>query len=116
MNQDFRDLLAEFNARKVEFLVVGAHALAAHGCVRATRDLDVWVRPQLDNAKRVMSALRAFGSGRRRKPRVIPTVRHACYASAVADVHSYHLPFSSPANRPNRPNPKRSFLSRFFSQ
>ena len=62
MNQDFKDLLAEFNARKVEFLVVGAHALAAHGCVRATRDLDLWVRPQLDNAKRVMSALRAFGA------------------------------------------------------
>src|SRR5207249_1462657 len=71
VNQDFRDLLAEFNARKVEFLVVGAQALAAHGCVRATRDLDVWVRPQLDNAKRVMSALRAFGSGMRLKPRVI---------------------------------------------
>jgi len=48
VNQDFKDLLAEFNARKVEFLLVGAHALAAHGCVRATRDLDVWVRPQPD--------------------------------------------------------------------
>jgi hypothetical protein len=30
MNQDFRDLLAEFNAHGVEYLVVGAHALAAH--------------------------------------------------------------------------------------
>jgi hypothetical protein len=40
MNQDFRDLLAEFNAAGVEFLVVGAHALAAHGLVRATKDLD----------------------------------------------------------------------------
>jgi len=36
MNQDFRDLLAEFNARQVEFLLVGAHALAAHGHIRAT--------------------------------------------------------------------------------
>jgi len=36
MNQDFRDLLAEFNARGVDYLVVGAHALAAHGHVRAT--------------------------------------------------------------------------------
>jgi hypothetical protein len=34
MNPDFRDLLAEFNASGVEFLVVGAHALAAHGLVR----------------------------------------------------------------------------------
>ena len=53
MNQDFRDLLAEFNARQVEFLLVGAHALAAHGHVRATQDLDLWVRPSPDNAKRV---------------------------------------------------------------
>jgi len=39
VNPDFRDLLAELNARAVEYLVVGAHALAAHGLVRATRDL-----------------------------------------------------------------------------
>jgi hypothetical protein len=37
MNPDFRDLLAEFNAFQVEYLVVGAHAVAAHGHVRATK-------------------------------------------------------------------------------
>jgi hypothetical protein len=62
MNQDFRDLLAEFNARQVEFLLVGAHALAAHGHVRATQDLDVWVRPTSENAKRVIEGLQAFGA------------------------------------------------------
>jgi len=62
MNQDFRDLLAEFNAQHVEYLIVGAHALAAHGHVRATQDLDIWVRPDLANAKRVITALRAFGA------------------------------------------------------
>ena len=62
MNQDFRDLLAEFNARQVEFLLVGAHALAAHGHVRATQDLDVWVRPSSENAKRTIDALKAFGA------------------------------------------------------
>lgn len=62
MNQDFRDLLAEFNAHGVEYLVVGAHALAAHGHVRATKDLDVWVRPERANANRVIAALRAFGA------------------------------------------------------
>jgi hypothetical protein len=49
VNRDFRDLLAEFN---VEYLVVGAHALAAHGHVRATKDLDLWARPASDNAAR----------------------------------------------------------------
>ena len=62
MSPDFKDLLSEFNARGVEFLVVGAHALAAHGRVRATGDLDVWVRPESGNAKRVMEALAAFGA------------------------------------------------------
>ncbi|HMI90240.1 MAG TPA: nucleotidyltransferase [Polyangiales bacterium] len=62
MHQDFKDLLSEFNAHGVEYLVVGAHALAAHGHVRATKDMDVWVRPTRDNAQRVMSALAAFGA------------------------------------------------------
>jgi len=62
VNRDFRDLLAEFNAQGVEYLVVGAYALAAHGHVRATKDLDVWVRPEAENARRVLKALRAFGA------------------------------------------------------
>ncbi len=62
MNRDFRDLLAEFNAHLVEYLVVGAHALAAHGHIRATKDLDVWIRADSANAKRTLEALRAFGA------------------------------------------------------
>lgn len=62
MSPDFKDLLSEFSARGVEYLVVGAYALAAHGRVRATGDLDVWVRPEAGNSKRVMEALRAFGA------------------------------------------------------
>jgi len=62
MNPDFRDLLAAFNAHGVEYLVVGAHALAAHGHVRATKDLDVWVRPSPSNAACVLTALRGFGA------------------------------------------------------
>ena len=62
MSQDFRDLLAEFNARGVEFLLVDAHAMAAHGFVRATEDLDIWIGPDQSNAKRVIDALRAFGA------------------------------------------------------
>ena len=61
MNQGFRDLLAEFNAHRVEYIVVGWHALAAHGYVRATKDFDVWVRPSADNAPRVLAALAASG-------------------------------------------------------
>ena len=62
MHADFSDLLSTFNAFGVEYLVVGAHALAAHGRIRATKDLDVWVRPSAANAARVMRALAAFGA------------------------------------------------------
>ncbi|MGQ0544273.1 MAG: hypothetical protein ACT4P3_02950 [Betaproteobacteria bacterium] len=62
MSPDFRDLLSAFNAQGVEYLVVGAHALAAHGHVRATGDLDIWIRPDAQNAPRVIAALRAFGA------------------------------------------------------
>jgi len=62
VNPDCADLLAAFSAADVEFLVVGAHAMAAHGHVRATKDLDVWVRPGGSNASRVLRALRRFGA------------------------------------------------------
>lgn len=62
MSPDFSELLREFNANKVEYLIVGAHALAAHGHVRATKDLDVWVRPNSENATRVIQALSSFGA------------------------------------------------------
>ena len=62
VSQHFRDLLAEFNAHHVEYIVVGAHAVAAHGHVRATKDLDLWVRPTNDNARRVLKAIMSFGA------------------------------------------------------
>jgi hypothetical protein len=62
MNTDFRELLLALNANDVEYLVVGAHALAAYGYVRATKDLDVWLRAEPENAVRVMKALTVFGA------------------------------------------------------
>lgn len=60
-NPDFRDMLSALNAATVEFVLVGAHALAAHGYVRATGDLDIWVRADPANAQRVAAAFEAFG-------------------------------------------------------
>jgi hypothetical protein len=62
LNEDFRDMLACLGAARVEFVIVGAHALAAHGLPRATGDIDVLVRPSAENAARVMEALAAFGA------------------------------------------------------
>jgi hypothetical protein len=55
-------MLAALSAEGAEYLVVGAHALAAHGMPRATGDLDLWVRPTSENARRVWRALEAFGA------------------------------------------------------
>lgn len=59
---DFRDLLVALSEAGAEFVVLGGHAVAFHGHPRATKDLDVLVRPSADNAKRVYSALAAFGA------------------------------------------------------
>jgi len=59
---DFRDLLAELQDARVEFMIVGGHAVAFHGHPRATKDLDVFVRASPENAKRVLEALGAFGA------------------------------------------------------
>jgi hypothetical protein len=62
MNRDFVEMLSALTETGAEFLVVGAHALAAHGVPRATGDLDIWVKGSGDNAKRVLSALEKFGA------------------------------------------------------
>ena len=60
MNDDFLDLLIELSAANARFMVIGGYAVGVHGHPRATKDLDVWVEPTLDNARRVIAALRAF--------------------------------------------------------
>lgn len=62
MNSDWVDLLRELNAAGVRFLLVGAHAVGVHGVPRATRDIDVWVEPSIENASRVVAALARFGA------------------------------------------------------
>jgi hypothetical protein len=62
VNRDFAEMLSALSGERVEYLVVDAYALAAHGLPRATGDLDIWVRATPENADRVLRALRAFGA------------------------------------------------------
>jgi len=62
LNDDYKDILSAFANAEVEYLLVGAYALAAHGHPRSTGDIDLWVRPTLENAERVIKALRQFGA------------------------------------------------------
>jgi hypothetical protein len=59
---DFRDLLTCLVDAGAEFVVVGGHAVAFHGHPRATKDLDVLVKADAENAPRVYAALAAFGA------------------------------------------------------
>jgi hypothetical protein len=63
VQQDFRDMLGLFNAHKVDYLIIGAHALAYHGVPRYTGDMDIFMRPTEENAHRIFKALEEFGFG-----------------------------------------------------
>ena len=60
MNPHFVEILKSFRDEEVEYLIIGAHAQAAHGHVRATLDIDLWVRPTAANASRIWRALVRF--------------------------------------------------------
>ena len=55
-------MLSGLSDSGVEFLLVGAYAMAAHGHPRATGDLDIWVRANPENAVKVLVALSRFGA------------------------------------------------------
>jgi len=60
---DFKELLELFNGHKIEYVIVGAYALAYHGAPRFTGDIDILVKPSIENARRILSALANFGFG-----------------------------------------------------
>ncbi|HUI08215.1 MAG TPA: DUF6036 family nucleotidyltransferase [Verrucomicrobiae bacterium] len=61
-NEDYKEMLLALRSERVDFILVGAYALAAHGFPRATLDLDIWVRPSLVNARKLCRALSRFGA------------------------------------------------------
>jgi len=62
MNSKQTSLLAAFDAVQVEYAVVGGAAVIAHGYLRTTRDLDIFIRPTEENARAAYSALLAVGA------------------------------------------------------
>lgn len=62
LNPDFKDMLSCLKDEEVEFIIVGAYALAAHGLPRATGDIDIWVRNSPVNAQKILRALAKFGA------------------------------------------------------
>jgi predicted nucleotidyltransferase len=63
LSDDLKELIGLFQSHHVEFLVVGAHALAFHARPRFTEDLDLFIRRSNENVHRVRAALDEFGFG-----------------------------------------------------
>jgi hypothetical protein len=63
LNRDWSEFLCALIARRVRFVMIGGHAVAAHGEPRLTEDLDVFVEPTAANARRLRAALVDFGFG-----------------------------------------------------
>lgn len=61
LHKDLHTFVELLASAKVEFLVVGGHAVAFHGHPRFTGDIDLWVRAVPQNADRVLAVLTAFG-------------------------------------------------------
>lgn len=61
LHKDLREFLELLNSHKVEFVLVGGHAVAFHGYPRYTGDIDFLVCPELENGHRIIKVMEAFG-------------------------------------------------------
>jgi hypothetical protein len=61
VHSDFHDIIISLQKQKVNFVIVGAFALALYGHPRATGDIDIWIKPERENARRLLAALHDFG-------------------------------------------------------
>ncbi len=62
LNHDYKEMLSILLEEKVDFLLVGAYAMAVHGYPRATGDMDIFIRPNKSNAEKIYKALAKFGA------------------------------------------------------
>ncbi|MBN1546363.1 MAG: hypothetical protein JW902_06865 [Syntrophaceae bacterium] len=63
IQSDFKELFEYFNAHDVLYVIVGSYALAFHGAPRYTGDIDIYVKPDKENAIKIIKALADFGFG-----------------------------------------------------
>ena len=63
LNRDFQEFIESLSANRVRYMVIGGYAVAYHGHPRHTKDLDVWVDPDTENAQRLLRALSDIGFG-----------------------------------------------------
>ena len=62
LNQDYKEMLQSLQKHDVDYILVGAYALAAQGYPRSTMDIDIWVNPNKGNSSNLYKALVDFGA------------------------------------------------------
>ena len=63
LNQDFKEFVQSLNNNRVRYLIIGGYAVAFHGHPRYTKDLDIWIESNQNNAQRLLDALAELGFG-----------------------------------------------------
>lgn len=58
---EVKELFRSLNNHQVKYMLVGGMALAMHGYIRATQDLDLWIRVDAENKTKLISALSENG-------------------------------------------------------
>jgi len=61
LSPDFKEFIELLNAHQVEYLIVGGYALAFHGHPRYTKDIDIWIATNQENAQKMLKVLKDFG-------------------------------------------------------
>lgn len=61
LNQDFKEFIQSLNQNNVRYLIIGGYAVAFHGHPRYTKDIDIWIGMNQENAERLVKALADFG-------------------------------------------------------
>lgn len=62
LNKDYKEMLQLLLEEQVNFMIVGAYAFGTHGYPRATGDIDIWVKPDSINSRKLYKALARFGA------------------------------------------------------
>jgi len=61
VSKDFKEFIELLNKNNVNYLLVGGYAVGYHSRPRYTEDIDIWIEPSLENAKKIIHVLNKFG-------------------------------------------------------
>lgn len=62
VNKDYEELFKILNAYSIKYLVVGGYAVMYYTEPRYTKDIDIWIIPDLNDVQKVFEALKKFGA------------------------------------------------------